>query len=48
MSAERWLAGPDAHLLTPADARYPSLLREIQSETLILALKGAPVAVTAA
>ena len=40
MSAERWLAGPDAHLLTPADARYPSLLREISTPPPELYVRG--------
>ncbi len=29
MSTSNWLDRPDAHLLTPADAAYPALLREI-------------------
>lgn len=29
MSTDNWLSRPDAHLLTPADAGYPALLREI-------------------
>ena len=40
MSVDRWLARPDAHLLTPADARYPALLREISNPPAALYVRG--------
>lgn len=40
MSPENWLARPDAHLLTPADAGYPALLREISDPPPQLYVRG--------
>lgn len=40
MSSDNWLDRPDAHLLTPADARYPALLREIASPPPQLFVRG--------
>ncbi|MEO8445612.1 MAG: DNA-processing protein DprA [Gammaproteobacteria bacterium] len=42
MSDEAWLARPDAHLLTPADRRYPALLREIPDPPAQLFVRGDP------
>jgi len=39
-SIENWLARADAHLLTPADAGYPPLLREIPSPPPQLFVRG--------
>jgi len=40
VSTENWLSLPDAHLLTPADAAYPPLLREIASPPPQLFVRG--------
>ena len=40
MSTDNWLDRPDAHLLTPADAAYPALLREIASPPPQLFVRG--------
>ena len=40
MSTDNWLSRPDAHLLTPADAGYPALLREIASPPPQLFVRG--------
>ena len=40
MSTDNWLNRPDAHLLTPADAGYPALLREIASPPPQLFVRG--------
>jgi DNA processing protein len=40
VSTDKWLTGTDAHLLTPADARYPALLREIPSPPRQLFVRG--------
>ena len=40
MSTNNWLDSPDAHLLTPADARYPALLREIARPPPQLFIRG--------
>ncbi|MDP2323564.1 MAG: DNA-processing protein DprA [Gammaproteobacteria bacterium] len=40
MSADNWLSRPDAHLLTPADAGYPALLREIANPPPQLFVRG--------
>lgn len=40
MSTESWLTRPDAHLLTPADAGYPALLREIPAPPPQLFVRG--------
>ncbi len=40
MSTDNWLDRPDAHLLTPADAGYPALLREIASPPTQLFVRG--------
>jgi DNA processing protein len=37
-----WLAEPDSHLLSPQDARYPRLLREIADPPPLLYVKGHP------
>lgn len=42
MSTENWLARPDTHLLTPADSRYPALLREIPDPPAQLFVRGDP------
>ncbi|MDH5256221.1 MAG: DNA-protecting protein DprA, partial [Gammaproteobacteria bacterium] len=39
-SIENWLARADAHLLTPADAGYPALLREIPTPPPQLFVRG--------
>ena len=39
-STETWLAAPDAHLLTPSDAAYPALLREIANPPASLYVQG--------
>jgi len=41
VSTDKWLDRPDAHLLTPADASYPALLREIASPPPQLFVRGA-------
>lgn len=46
MSADNWLTSPDAHLLTPADAGYPPLLREIANPPPQLFVKGDVSALT--
>ena len=40
MSTNNWLDSPDAHLVTPADAGYPALLREIASPPPQLFVRG--------
>jgi DNA processing protein len=40
VSTDNWLDRPDAHLLTPADAGYPALLREIASPPPQLFVRG--------
>ena len=40
MSTASWLERPDAHLLTPADAGYPQLLREISRPPAQLFVRG--------
>ncbi|MEO8224817.1 MAG: DNA-processing protein DprA, partial [Gammaproteobacteria bacterium] len=40
MPPDKWLDRPDAHLLTPADASYPALLREIASPPPQLFVRG--------
>jgi len=40
VSTDNWLNRPDAHLLTPADAGYPALLREIASPPPQLFVRG--------
>ncbi len=40
MATNNWLSGPDAHLLTPADAAYPALLREIATPPPQLFVRG--------
>jgi len=40
VSTDNWLSLPDAHLLTPADAGYPALLREIASPPPHLYVRG--------
>jgi DNA processing protein len=45
-STASWLARGDAHLLTPADAAYPALLREIPSPPPQLFVRGNPEALS--
>lgn len=40
MPTDNWLDSPDAHLLTPADAGYPALLRQIASAPPQLFVRG--------
>jgi DNA processing protein len=40
VSTANWLDGPDAHLLTPSDAGYPALLREIARPPPQLFIRG--------
>jgi len=40
VSIDNWLARPDAHRLTPADAAYPALLREIPDPPPELFVRG--------
>lgn len=43
MPADNWLSRPDAHRLTPADAAWPPLLREIPDPPAELFVRGDPV-----